>query len=209
MSSDKNSQTRNTPLVCFQIGKILKLRALPLFNLKWKEFLNQKHSLCLLSVNTSNSSSTIMHIIWFLLRIQSHNSQSKKARLFTWIQMTLILPNKREWFGYRISCQKTYSKGLPFAHLKMEKIIFLKIDKNTTLQRRFLHHKNLAHFKNFYWINLFWNHHVDLIRGLYHHHGWPRVFQQTLELRLDLIPLKGVRRQSIKDSVPLIWTTVE
>ena len=37
--------------------------------------------------------------------------------------------------------QKTYSKGLPFAYLKKEKMIFLKIDKNTTLQRRFLHHK--------------------------------------------------------------------
>jgi hypothetical protein len=36
--------------------------------------------------------------------------------------------------------QKTYSKGLPFAHLKKKKkkkIIFLKTDKNTTLQRKF------------------------------------------------------------------------
>ena len=31
--------------------------------------------------------------------------------------------------------QKTYLKGLPFAHLKMEKMIFFKTDKNTTLQR--------------------------------------------------------------------------
>jgi hypothetical protein len=32
--SDKNSQIRGTPFVCFQIGKILKLGALPFFNLK-------------------------------------------------------------------------------------------------------------------------------------------------------------------------------
>jgi hypothetical protein len=33
--------------------------------------------------------------------------------------------------------QKTYSKGLLFAHLKKKKkMIFLKTDKNTTLQRK-------------------------------------------------------------------------
>ena len=33
--------------------------------------------------------------------------------------------------------RKTYSKGIPFAHLKKKKkMIFLKIDKNTILQRK-------------------------------------------------------------------------
>jgi hypothetical protein len=40
------------------------------------------------------------------------------------------------WLSNVMISQKTYSKGLPFAHLKMEKMIFLKIDKNTTLQRK-------------------------------------------------------------------------
>ena len=94
MSSNKNSQTRGTPLVCFQKGKILKLKALPFFTLKWKEFINQKHSLCLFSVNTLNSSSTVMHILWLPLRIQSHNAQSKKLRLFTWIEWHWSFPIK-------------------------------------------------------------------------------------------------------------------
>ena len=102
MSSDKNSQIRGTPLVCFQIGKILKLRALPLFNLKWKEFLNQRHSLWLFSVNTFNFSSTIKHILLLSLRVQSHNAQSKKARLFTWIQWPRSFPIKEN--GLAIEC---------------------------------------------------------------------------------------------------------
>jgi hypothetical protein len=40
------------------------------------------------------------------------------------------------WLSNVMISQKTYSKGLPFAHLKKEKMIFLKIDKNTTLQRK-------------------------------------------------------------------------
>ena len=40
------------------------------------------------------------------------------------------------WLSYVIFSQKTYLKGLPFAHLKKEKMIFLKIDKNITLQRK-------------------------------------------------------------------------
>ena len=80
-----NSQIKGTPFICPQI-KIFKLGALPLFNLKWKEFLNHRHSPWLFSVNTLNYSSTIMHIFLLSLRIQSHNAQSKKARLFTWIQ---------------------------------------------------------------------------------------------------------------------------
>ena len=40
------------------------------------------------------------------------------------------------WQSNVMISQKTYSKGLPFAHLKKEKMIFLKTNKNTTLQRK-------------------------------------------------------------------------
>jgi hypothetical protein len=43
------------------------------------------------------------------------------------------------WLLNVMISQKTYSKRLPFAHLKKEKKkkkIFLKTDKNTTLQRK-------------------------------------------------------------------------
>ena len=134
MSSNKNSQIRGTSLGCFQIGKILKLGALPLFNLKWKDFLNQRHSPCLFSVNTLNSLSPIMHILWLSLRIQSHNAQSKTERLFTWIKwLWSFLIKRMVWVSNVIISQKTYSKGLPFAHLKKEKMILFKTDKNTTL----------------------------------------------------------------------------
>ena len=50
--------------------------------------------------------------------------------------MTLILPNKRERYGYRMSDQPTYLfKGLLLIW-KRKKIIFLKIDKNTILQTK-------------------------------------------------------------------------
>ena len=145
MSSNKNSQIKDTPLVCFQIGKILKLRALSLFNLKWKEFLNQKHSLCLLLVNTLDSSSIIMHILWLPLRIQSHNAQSKKARLFTWIQMTLFLSNKREWFGYRMSwsTKKPIRRDYLLLIWKRKKWFFSKLTRTPHCKERFLHHKVL------------------------------------------------------------------
>ena len=81
--------------------------------------------------------------------------------------------------------QKTYSKGLPFAHLKKEKMNFLKNDKNTILQRKVSTPQSFKRkiqliLKNFSWISSFWNHHADLIRGLYHHHGWSSVFQSLL-----------------------------
>ena len=79
------------------------------------------------------------------------------------------------WLSNVMIGWKTYSNGLPFAHLKKEKMIFLKTDKNTTLQRKVSTQQNSAHFKNFSWICSFWNHHVDLIKGLCHHLGWPLV----------------------------------
>ena len=40
------------------------------------------------------------------------------------------------WLSNVKISQKTYLNGLPLAHLKKENMIFLKIDKNTTLQRK-------------------------------------------------------------------------
>ena len=100
--------------------------------------------------------------------------------------MTLILPNKREWFGYRMSWSAKRSIRRDYLLLiwKRKKKI-LKIDKNTTLQRKVstpqsFKRKKSDHFQIFSWISLFWNHHADLIRGLYHPHGWPSVFQPLL-----------------------------
>ena len=62
-----------------------------------------------------------------------------KKKGCSWIQMTLILPNKREWFGYRMSwsAKRPIRKDYLLLIWKWKKKkIFLKTDKNTTLQRK-------------------------------------------------------------------------
>ena len=102
--------------------------------------------------------------------------------------MTLILPNKREWFGYRMSWSAKRPIRMDYLLLIWKwknKMIFLKTDKNTTLQRKVSTPQSFKRkiqliLKNFSWISSFRNHYTDLISCLYHHHGWPCVFQPLL-----------------------------
>ena len=161
--------------------------------------------------------------------------------------MTLILLNKREWFGYWMSwLAKRHIRWDYFLLIgKRKKWFFSKLTRTPHCKERFLHHKVLKEkFRSFSnsLLNKFilkspcrldqrslsspwltkclptnsWttfgpdppkrgtqavyqrlgpNHLHDLRIGL------------TPELRLDLILLKEVRRQSIKDSVPIICMT--
>ena len=129
--------------------------------------------------------------------------------------MTLILLNKIEWFGYWMPwlVERPIQRDYLLLIWKRKKWFFLKLTRTPHCKERFLHHKVLKEkFSSFsiffFWISSFWNHHPDLIKGLCHHLGWPSVFQQSLELHLDLILPKRVRKQSIEDSVPIIWMTL-
>jgi hypothetical protein len=78
-----------------------------------------------------------MHILWLSLRIQSHNAQNKKQGcLHEFNDFDPSYRKRMVWLSNVMINQKTYSKGLSFAYLKKEKMIFLKTDKNTTLQRK-------------------------------------------------------------------------
>ena len=101
--------------------------------------------------------------------------------------MTLILLNKREWFGYRMSwsAKRPIRRDYLLLIWKWKKMIFLKTVKNTTLQRNVSTPQSFKRkiqliLKKISWISSFWNHHANLIRGFYHPHGWPSVFQPPL-----------------------------
>ena len=116
------------------------------------------------------------------------------------------------WLSNVMISQKTYSKGLPFAHLKKEKMIFLKIDKNITLQRKVSTPQSLKEkfrsFWNFLLNKLILKSPCRLDQRSLSLPWLTKCLPTTLELRLDLILLKGVRRQSTKDSVLIIWMTL-
>jgi hypothetical protein len=95
--------------------------------------------------------------------------------------------------------KKTSSKGLPFAHLKKEKMIFFKIDKNTTLQRKV---STPQSFKRK--IQLILKSTCRLDQKSPSSYWLTKCLPTTLELRLDLILPKEVHMQSIKDLVPII-----
>jgi hypothetical protein len=116
------------------------------------------------------------------------------------------------WLSNVMIGRKTYSKGLPIAHLKKKKkMIFSKLIRTPHCKERFLHHKVLIEkfrsFSNFLLNKLILKSPCRLDQRSLSSPRLTKCLPTTLELRLDLILPKVVCRQSIKDSVPIICIT--
>ena len=157
-----------------------------------------------------------MHILWLPLRIQSHNAQSKKARLFTWIQWPRSFLIKEN--GLTIECHdqpKDLFEGTTFCSFekgKKKKRFFSKLIRTPHCKERFLHHKVLKEkfrsFSNFLLNKLILKSPCRLDQRSLSSPWLTKCLPTTLELRLDLILPKEVRRQSIVDSVLIICMTL-
>ena len=126
--------------------------------------------------------------------------------------MTLILPDKEN--GLAIECHdqpKDLFKGTTFCSFEKGKNDFLKIDKNTHCKEKFLHHKVLKEKFSSFLKNimnkLILKSACRLDQKSPSSYWLTKCLPTTLELRLDLILPKEVRRQSIKDSVPITRMT--
>ena len=120
----------------------------------------------------------------------------KKTRLFTWIQRPWSFLIKEN--GLAIECHdqlKDLFEWTTFCSFEKGKNDFSQnwqehyIAKKGFYTTKFWK-ENSAHFKNFSWISSFWNHHADLIKGLYHHHGWPLVSSKNTWTTSGLDPPK-------------------